>query len=80
MLLSGLVLLIGITFITKFYKFSESNLPATENDFVVMSYNVRLFNLFDWLPSTDVPEKFVSLSLIKTLTFCVSKSILQRHR
>ncbi len=56
MLLSGLVLLIGITFITKFYKFSESNLPATENDFVVMSYNVRLFNLFDWLPSKDVPE------------------------
>lgn len=56
MLLSGLVLLIGITFITKFYKFSETNFPSTENDFVVMSYNVRLFNLFDWLTSKDVPE------------------------
>ncbi len=52
--LSGLVLLMGITFINKFYKFSEVNTPSTENDFVVMSYNVRLFNLFEWLPDTDV--------------------------
>lgn len=52
--LSGLVLLMGITFINKFYKFSAINLPSEEKDFVVMSYNVRLFNLFDWLPNTDV--------------------------
>ena len=52
--LSGLVLLMGITFINKFYKFSAINLPSSEKDFVVMSYNVRLFNLFDWLPNTDV--------------------------
>lgn len=52
--LSGLVLLLGITFINKFYKFSAANLPKAEEDFVVMSYNVRLFNLFDWLPETDV--------------------------
>ncbi|MBS1534524.1 MAG: endonuclease/exonuclease/phosphatase family protein [Bacteroidetes bacterium] len=53
-ILSGLVLLLGITFINKFYKFSEVNQPVTENDFVVMSYNVRLFNLFNWMPDTDV--------------------------
>lgn len=53
-LLSGLVLLIGITFINKFYKFSAVDLPKTDQDFVVMSYNVRLFNLFGWLPDTDV--------------------------
>ena len=52
--LSGLVLLMGITFINKFYKFSAIDLPADEKDFAVMSYNVRLFNLFDWLPNTDV--------------------------
>ena len=52
--LSGLVLLMGITFINKFYKFSAINLPSEEKDFVVMSYNVRLFNLFDWLPDTYV--------------------------
>lgn len=54
MFLSGLVLLMGITFINKFYKFSTIDLPKTDNDFVVMSYNVRLFNLFAWIPDTDV--------------------------
>ena len=61
--LSGLVLLAGITFINKFYKFSSSDLPESDNDFVVMSYNVRLFNLFDWLPKDDVPaaiETFIN--------------------
>jgi endonuclease/exonuclease/phosphatase family metal-dependent hydrolase len=53
-LLSGLVLLMGITFINKFYKFSTIDIPKVENDFIVMSYNVRLFNLFAWLPDKDV--------------------------
>ncbi len=57
MMLSGLVLLIGITFINKFYKFSATNLPESENDFKVMSYNVRLFNLFKWIDVDDVPDK-----------------------
>lgn len=52
--LSGLVLLLGITFINKFYKFSSTDLEAEEKDFTVMSYNVRLFNLFEWLASNDV--------------------------
>ena len=55
--LSALVLLTGITFINKFYKFSSSNIPESENDFVVMSYNVRLFNLFEWLPDADVSKE-----------------------
>lgn len=56
MFLSGLVLLMGITFINKFYKFSEKDLPESESDFIVMSYNVRLFNLFDWMPKDVTPE------------------------
>jgi endonuclease/exonuclease/phosphatase family metal-dependent hydrolase len=55
MILSGLVLLIGITFINKFYKFSTNEYPADDKDFTVMSYNVRLFNLFKWLDKADVP-------------------------
>lgn len=55
-ILSGLVLLIGITFINKFYKFSSVDLPKDDKDFTVMSYNVRLFNLFKWLPNENVPE------------------------
>jgi len=56
MILSGLVLLMGITFINKFYKFSAKNFPEDEKDFTVMSYNVRLFNVFKWLGRDDIPE------------------------
>ena len=59
-LLSGLMLLLGITFINKFYKFSETDLPREEKDFVVMSYNVRLFNLFKWIPDEDVPGSILT--------------------
>jgi endonuclease/exonuclease/phosphatase family metal-dependent hydrolase len=61
MLLSGLALLLGITFINRFYKFSETNLPKEETDFTLMSYNVRLFNLYEWLPKDDVPEQISKL-------------------
>lgn len=59
MLLSGLVLLLGITFISKFYKFSTKNLPEDKADFTLMSYNVRMFNLYEWLPATDIPQKIM---------------------
>ena len=60
MILSGLVLLMGITFINKFYKFSAKEYPETENDFTVMSYNVRLFNVFKWLDREDVPANILA--------------------
>src|SRR4051812_16914054 len=53
-ILSALVLLMGITFINKFYKFSSVDLPESEKDFTVMSYNVRLFNLFRWIDNDHV--------------------------
>ena len=60
MLLSGIVLLLGITFINKFYKFSNDTLPEEKGDFTLMSYNVRMFNLYDWLPERDIPQKIAS--------------------
>ncbi len=60
MILSGLVLLMGITFINKFYKFSTKEFPENEKNFTVMSYNVRLFNLFKWIDRDDVPSQIVS--------------------
>lgn len=54
--LSVFVFLIGYTFFAKFYKFQEKNEEVTETDFTVLSYNVRLFNLFQWLPDGNVPE------------------------
>lgn len=59
-ILSGIVLLIGITFINKFYKFTATNAPREEKDFVVMSYNVRLFNLFKWIADEDVPANVLN--------------------
>ncbi|MBA4153437.1 endonuclease/exonuclease/phosphatase family protein [Flavobacterium sp.] len=60
MLLSGIVLLLGITFVTKFYKFSETNLLVEDEDFVLMSYNVRLFNLYKWIERDDVSSQISS--------------------
>jgi endonuclease/exonuclease/phosphatase family metal-dependent hydrolase len=60
MILSGLVLLMGITFINKFYKFSTKAYPEDPKDFTVMSYNVRLFNLFKWIENDDVPQEILS--------------------
>lgn len=54
MILSFVLLLIGITFINKYYKFTSKNSPPDSNDFVIMSYNVRLFNVFNWLPDENV--------------------------
>ena len=59
-ILSGIVLLIGITFINKFYKFTATDAPREEKDFVVTSYNVRLFNLFKWIADEDVPANVLN--------------------
>ncbi len=56
MILSGLVLLIGITFFNKFYKFSAKEYQKSDKDFTVMSYNVRLFNVFKWIDRDDIPN------------------------
>ena len=60
LIVSGLVLLIGITFINKFYKFSIPEFTKEEKDFTVMSYNVRLFNVFKWIDRDDVPSDILS--------------------
>ena len=59
-ILSGLVLLLGITFFNKFYRFSSNEIESEEKDFTVMSYNVRLFNLFDWIPKSNVGDSILT--------------------
>ena len=54
---SGLVLLLGITFINKFYNLKPTMLPKSEKEFTVMSYNVRLFNKFNWNKKANIPTK-----------------------
>ncbi|MVX34484.1 endonuclease/exonuclease/phosphatase family protein [Myroides sp. LoEW2-1] len=54
--LAIVILLLGITFINKFYKFSGKATAGGDGDFTLMSYNVRLFNLFKWIESDSIPE------------------------
>lgn len=58
---SGLVLLLGITFINKFYNLQPTVLPASDNDFTVLSYNVRLFNKFKWYQKANIPTQISNL-------------------
>ena len=56
LLLSGLVLFIGFTFINKFYKFSAEK-QSTDQSLSIISYNVRLFNKFGWSEKETVPQE-----------------------
>jgi endonuclease/exonuclease/phosphatase family metal-dependent hydrolase len=59
MVLSSIVLIVGITFINKFYKLSAKNGALSEKDFIVMSYNVRLLNLFNWIQKDNVAQEIL---------------------
>jgi endonuclease/exonuclease/phosphatase family metal-dependent hydrolase len=65
-LLSGFVLLLGITFINKFYKFSSTDFIVEKEDIKVMSYNVRLFNKFEWSDKRTVPIEISDFVKSKT--------------
>lgn len=55
-ILSGLVLILGWLFLPPFVKFSAKN--TTRNDDVkIMSYNVRMFNLYNWIKEDGISEK-----------------------
>jgi len=63
MFLSALVLLVGFSFMSKWYRLSHVNIPKQEKDFTIMSYNVRLFNKYKWLDNDSVLydiKKFVN--------------------
>jgi endonuclease/exonuclease/phosphatase family metal-dependent hydrolase len=63
---SGLVLLLGITFINKFYNLKPTTLPKSEKEFTIMSYNVRLFNKFNWNKKANIPTKIAEFVSEKT--------------
>ena len=56
-ILSLLVLVVGYNQVLSFYKFSEDNRQLSEDTFTVMSYNVRLFNLYNWIDDITIPSK-----------------------
>ncbi|MGJ5640705.1 endonuclease/exonuclease/phosphatase family protein [Formosa sp. S-31] len=64
LLLSALVLVIGYFNLGSFYKFSSeraSEKNENETTISVMSYNVRLFNIYKWIEDKDVEQEISSL-------------------
>ncbi len=62
MILSLVVLLLGFNNVSTLYKFSSSN-SADFSNLSVMSYNVRLFNLYNWIDNPNIVndiENFIS--------------------
>lgn len=56
LLLSLIVLLIGYGYLSKLYKFSDSNLNNSSS-FSVMSYNVKMLNHYQWSKDDSIPNK-----------------------
>jgi endonuclease/exonuclease/phosphatase family metal-dependent hydrolase len=60
-LLSGILLLVGLPFLNSFYKFKKVDEPNTPDEWSLLSYNVRLFNHFDWIKGVDVNQPMQTL-------------------
>lgn len=50
------LLLIGYNYISRFYKIASDKIITTD-DVKVMSYNVRMFNKYEWSDDKEIPEK-----------------------
>jgi len=59
LLLSLLVLVIGYLLHGSLYKFSSSKENEKVNDLKVMNFNVRLFNVYDWIKDENLPSKAI---------------------
>ncbi|WP_298499977.1 endonuclease/exonuclease/phosphatase family protein [uncultured Algibacter sp.] len=58
-MLSLVILLIGYFSFGSLYKFTSSNNIESPHNFKVMNYNVRLFNLYEWIPEKGIETKIV---------------------
>ncbi|HSP11842.1 MAG TPA: endonuclease/exonuclease/phosphatase family protein [Salegentibacter sp.] len=56
-LLSLIVLLLGFNYVTGLYQFSGEELPPNGKEISVMSYNVRMFNAYNWVDDDEIPDK-----------------------
>ncbi|SDR84262.1 Metal-dependent hydrolase, endonuclease/exonuclease/phosphatase family [Polaribacter sp. KT25b] len=56
LLLSLIILVIGWLFITPFFKMTEHN-SSLNDDVKVMSYNVRMFNHWQWIDDENISKK-----------------------
>lgn len=57
LLLSLIILLIGFQYVASLYKVSASKQVNDAENIAVMNYNVRLFNVFKWIPEIDAAQE-----------------------
>jgi vancomycin resistance protein VanJ len=60
LLLSLIVLLLGFNHVGSLYKFSNSKNVENKSNISIMNYNVRLFNLYNWIESDSVQENMMN--------------------
>lgn len=60
-LLSFLVLLVGYSSVFSLYKFGGTPRVVTSSAVKVMTYNVRLFNKYNWIPEEHVGHRIAAL-------------------
>ncbi len=60
LLLSLLILVFGYLFFGSLYKFSKGKTVANKDNISIMNYNVRLFNIYKWIPEKNIAKKLVS--------------------
>ena len=58
-MLSLVVLIIGYFCFGSLYKFSASKKVESQQNIKVMNYNVRLFNLYEWIPEKHIETKII---------------------
>ncbi|MBT8273188.1 MAG: endonuclease/exonuclease/phosphatase family protein [Bacteroidia bacterium] len=59
-LVSVLVLVIGYNYVWSLYKFSSSKDISDDENISIMNYNVRLFNVYDWIEESNVASQIAS--------------------
>ena len=59
-LLSLIILIIGYLAFGSLYKFSGEKKIEQATNFKVMNYNVRLFNLYKWIPDAGIETKIIN--------------------
>ncbi|PRX41375.1 endonuclease/exonuclease/phosphatase family protein [Salegentibacter salegens] len=58
-LLSLIILLVGYNYVTNLYHFTGDT-QTSEEELSIMSYNVRMFNSYEWTDEKDIPDKITN--------------------
>lgn len=59
-ILSFLVLFVGYFISPAIYKFSSEKKSDSKNQLSILSYNVRKFNIYNWIDDDEIPEEIAS--------------------